>query len=733
MIMKNDQNNIDANRIDFNNAPEEAYLYFPEGPNLFIEESERVIKRKIYEDSNTYLPFEIDMLKQLNSEIVLHNITIDKSITEGDNLRYLIANSFNINETIVSLKLLSQFKENNKNLFNCGLNDLSIEIQRALNYGAIYIHGRDSDFRPNIVINIDAYLKSKTEIKGETWVKSIIFLSSYIINNYMIPGQVETWNIIINLENTSLFSMPNDILQIIKTMKENFKGRVSSIFVFKLTFTLNLIKAFIFSLYPSAEKKVIVIDDSNYIEKLYTKINPQQLEKRFYGMRDNIQLNIDNNNTFQCFPLYKDITSDGLMLTEFKANNSNSEYILSYDDYAKRVKEGRVIQINKNILKKANVNIEEVMLSSTKNSKKRNVNYNLHIILDSLNDDNIKSIKNSLRSFSANQKSNRTLKELASQDYFRGKSKVYSTNNIFANIQNRKEEASIYELPHNNIETNGLLTNRSKTKNNNNSTQTQYYVADMSEMSANDIVNIQTPQKYNRDNNTQVKHANSDIVDIHNFYKKSLPLKKQTITSTKNDNPDSNVTIPSSKNDKISKKQKVAHTPKIIYNLKSHNISQISNSHNTSYIDKNNDEQFNASLVKSGKIQQNININISIGSLYHNNLESGRFIKAGTFDCINEISNQTGCATKTKEKITDYNTIGNDDENIRRSEFFSRDKEYRREDLENTDIYNINTKSQDLNTLFVTEANGPIMKSYCCGSYAKKDDKNDKKSSCFIF
>lgn len=350
---------------DFNMPPKEGYLYFPEGPNLFLELPGSKIQRKVFEDSSSYLPIEIDMLSQLNSELLINKVSLHSNISEGDKLRFLHAVNFNLNETIQLLRNNSEFRDKYSFIFDEPITGVTKDI---LNSGIIYVHGRDTDYRPIIVFNLSDYMKQKDAYTEEEWSHAILFLCSYVITKLLIPGQVETWNVILNLEDLSVFnSLPSDLRNIMSVMQGHYKGRLHLIYIFGLSLALGFIKSIYFTMYPNAEKKVKVINKSNYEIELHSLVSPYQLEKRFYGLQEDIT----SQDVKSIFLLIRHNKS---MLTYFSTKNSASQnFFLTEKDYIERIKEGRVAKVSLEIIREHGINYEDMINIRKKTSPSKDI------------------------------------------------------------------------------------------------------------------------------------------------------------------------------------------------------------------------------------------------------------------------------------------------------------------------------------------------------------------------
>lgn len=78
----------------------------------------------------------------------------------------------------------------------------------------------------------------------------------YVINNLMIAGQVENWNITCNASNFSILTIPRELNIIFKTLSSNYRCRLFSVYALNLSFFNRIIwKAIRSLLYPILKKR----------------------------------------------------------------------------------------------------------------------------------------------------------------------------------------------------------------------------------------------------------------------------------------------------------------------------------------------------------------------------------------------------------------------------------------------------------------------------------------------
>lgn len=78
------------------------------------------------------------------------------------------------------------------------------EIQQMLETGIIYMSGRDNRYRPIIIMNLKFFDEKKTELI----IRTFTYFFEQIIEHVLLPGQVEQWVTIMDVEGFSLFSLP---------------------------------------------------------------------------------------------------------------------------------------------------------------------------------------------------------------------------------------------------------------------------------------------------------------------------------------------------------------------------------------------------------------------------------------------------------------------------------------------------------------------------------------------
>jgi len=323
--------------------PKNAYLYFPpqnEICEIITKNNKIFVNRKFYEGNIKYTEYELEIFQNFmefcktfkkdnfefknifsflddstNADKKKNSINYDETnkskfnsvnLSQSDVYRFLISFDFDFERTILSLVNYYNFQLKTYPI------DLRIKLKKILLSGFIYIHGRDNRFRPIIILSPNAFLnesKKNKDFTYEDWMLSVIYLLDYCINFLLIPAQVESWNIICDMKDVALYSVPNDLKNLLNLIQQNYKNRLNSMYVINLgTFAgilWNVIKGL---MGENIQKKIIMINSKNNYFDLFENINRTQLEKKYGGFAENIELNYEDYFKYQ-------------------DNNSNSNYI----------------------------------------------------------------------------------------------------------------------------------------------------------------------------------------------------------------------------------------------------------------------------------------------------------------------------------------------------------------------------------------------------------------------
>ncbi|CAG9313264.1 unnamed protein product [Blepharisma stoltei] len=161
------------------------------------------------------------------------------------------------------------------------------EVSTMLDQGFMYLLGRDKKFHPIMVINVRKMLNFNVDLN--TALRLNYFLLTWAIEHMMVPGKVETWDIIMDLADVTASQLPINLLKnMMSKLSINFMCRLEKSFVINLPSTLNALYKLLKPFIDSDTKKKIIIQKDGWEPLLRGDINEDVLEVKYGGTRPNI-------------------------------------------------------------------------------------------------------------------------------------------------------------------------------------------------------------------------------------------------------------------------------------------------------------------------------------------------------------------------------------------------------------------------------------------------------------
>ena len=299
----NEINNYLSNNIELKTRhenhllPKEAYLYFPkkEEQIQINPKDKKDILRLIFKNVE-YTDYEKKKLKELYNNLKELN-TKNKGFSfplwwdDSESIRFLQASEFNIKKTLTTISSQINWIENFYPL------KFTNNIKIILNSGLMYMSGRDNFFRPIIIVNACkiSYLIQKLNIDMEDIQKAVAFFLNYIIYYQMIPGQLENWLIISDINNVGIteFSYFKKLMDILS----KFRGRVFKNFIIGMNLILRSCAKGVLTIFGSSSKKKIkFVDKKEIFDELIKYVDIEYIPQKYGG--NQIQLEFKDNNLF---------------------------------------------------------------------------------------------------------------------------------------------------------------------------------------------------------------------------------------------------------------------------------------------------------------------------------------------------------------------------------------------------------------------------------------------------
>ena len=264
--------------------PKDAYFHFPESELIVLHDTKNPTKtlRRIFEGNVEYLRYELEQLEIFQKTIKEKNIILPPDWMPYSSLRYLQATGYDIENTIKNLIPHFEFR---KVKISPNVSDKIIEI---INSGFLYSHGRDNRFRPILVIRACIYKDTAAKYLHDEFERAIVYFMEYTINNLLIPGQVENWNTIVDLDGVSVVGMPADFKKLITTIQSNYRCRLFVMYILNLSFFLRTIWGVVrLMIDPITQKKIQIVQPG--AKEMFQFIHPSQIEQRFGGKAKNME------------------------------------------------------------------------------------------------------------------------------------------------------------------------------------------------------------------------------------------------------------------------------------------------------------------------------------------------------------------------------------------------------------------------------------------------------------
>ena len=264
--------------------PDEALRYFPKDDKVYRGSGQGIIRYIFYETEFTV--YEEEKLIEF-FEYLDYNNSDKTAICREEVLRTLIGCKFDFKKTMNAIENSIAWR---KNVMPLGLISIYSKVEKLLNSGAIYIHGRDHRYRPLIVLNagrLDLQLYSI-----EDYTNLLCYVLEFASTKLMIKGHIENWIIITDLNNKSLTNLPlSELKQIISVLQNNFRCRMIVNYIVNaprtLSFLWGLLKKFV---EPHTVNKIRISRESKPAD-MRTHFSAGQYEEKYGGSCENLSDN----------------------------------------------------------------------------------------------------------------------------------------------------------------------------------------------------------------------------------------------------------------------------------------------------------------------------------------------------------------------------------------------------------------------------------------------------------
>lgn len=288
-----------SNDIDGQNVAEvykcdSLYQFFPKEKEILTQSPKNKQNiRYLYEGAVQLGYGEMELIFEIKGKIQilfqkkkpdLYNKL--EGINDIEILRFFYASEDNISKTCENLK---------KYVLYLDKLDSELELPYTLifNTGCLYTFGRDSSFRPIIVLNLLKIIETVKKYNLDTWASAVSIFTNYIIDEMLIPGQIENWVTFVDFQGIGFWEK-GKAKDIIKAFKDVSLGN----YVTRLyrNFMFNHLKKFSMVNIDQEREliKQVIVDknvgkDNN--DSPFKIINPDQVEKKYGGTHPDLEKN----------------------------------------------------------------------------------------------------------------------------------------------------------------------------------------------------------------------------------------------------------------------------------------------------------------------------------------------------------------------------------------------------------------------------------------------------------
>ena len=244
--------------------------------------------KKIFGESLNFTQQEINIINNLKKTYYINNDLISNNQLlrfcyfyklNFEKIKQAINNYIKIYQHIKKIQIFSIFP-----LFSSNI---------------IYLNGYDLNFHPNLYINLDKLYKSNRVYKNSLISDYFLYIFYIIISNVVLPGKIETINVLIDFDNINNFIIDKEIKNYLILIQNIFPYRFNKIFLLNINeIDIVTIKFYLLMFHQTIRNNIEIIKKKN-IQNLEKYINKNLLEKKYYGnlgKLSNFSIQICNQN-----------------------------------------------------------------------------------------------------------------------------------------------------------------------------------------------------------------------------------------------------------------------------------------------------------------------------------------------------------------------------------------------------------------------------------------------------
>ena len=141
----------------------------------------------------------------------------------------------------------------------------------------MYVHGRDKYFWPLIVFNPAAlwHLNIDQETLFQDVIKACILVTEYVIKNCLLPGIIENWVAIMNVDKLSVWDLDRKLLKkLLNCLMDNYRCRSWRTYVVNSTMGIKMFYTVIKTFLKETTTRKFLLTDKNTCEEIIDLFHP---------------------------------------------------------------------------------------------------------------------------------------------------------------------------------------------------------------------------------------------------------------------------------------------------------------------------------------------------------------------------------------------------------------------------------------------------------------------------
>lgn len=163
------------------------------------------------------------------------------------------------------------------------------DIAPILKSGFLYVSGRDKMYRPLMILNVRKLIDGNYPIEAVQAASA--FFCDFVVKKLLVPGRVENWVMIIDLNDVGMTSLPAKKVQaIVGLTQKHFGGRLFRQFIINMSFMMRKASSLFLNFVDEiTQKKIFFHNDKTYKPDLAQLIQVECLEKKYGGRKPDIR------------------------------------------------------------------------------------------------------------------------------------------------------------------------------------------------------------------------------------------------------------------------------------------------------------------------------------------------------------------------------------------------------------------------------------------------------------